>query len=51
MVTGLHVRSRNLGLALIVAAMLLVTSVYAPICLENALGLEIRQHRPCRAYV
>ncbi len=40
MATGLNVRSRRLVLAIIVTAMVLVTSVYGPVGLENALGLE-----------
>ena len=49
MATGLNVRSRRLVMAIFVTAMVLVVSVYGPVGLENALGLEFRRRRSCRA--
>ena len=40
MATGLNNRSRRLVTAIVIAAMVLVASVYTQIGLENTLGLE-----------
>ncbi len=41
MATGLNNRSRRLITAVVIAALVLVASVYTQIGLENTLGLEV----------
>ena len=40
MITGLNVLGRRLVISILVTAMVLIISVYGPVGLENALGLE-----------
>ena len=41
MATGMHAHARRLLLAIVVAGFVLVASIYGPVTLDNALGVEI----------
>ncbi len=41
MKTGLHISSRKLLAALLVAAVMMVSTIYAPVALYSAAGLQV----------
>ena len=41
MATGMHAHGRRLLMAIVVAGMVLVASVYGPVMLDSALGVEV----------